>query len=84
MTRATSAVVTLDVLSSVPLPLKTLGHLAAAAGYEARGQRAEAEFYLGLGLAGLPYDLVAPDSVAGLLQTIYRIAAGTAPVRLNR
>ena len=62
----------------VPVPLKALGHLAAALGYEARGQRAEAEFYLGLGLAGLPYDLVAPASVTGLLRFIAAIAQGTA------
>ena len=35
------------------------------AGYEERGQRAEAEFYLGLALAELPYDMVAPASVTG-------------------
>ena len=63
----------------VPVPLKALGHLAAALGYEERGQRAEAEFYLGLALADLPYDLVAPASVTGrLLHLIHQIAAGTA------
>ena len=64
----------------VPVPLKALGHLAAALGYEERGQRAEAEFYLGLALAELPYDMVAPASVTGrMLRSIYQIAAGTAP-----
>lgn len=63
----------------VPVPLKALGHLAAALGYEERGQRAEAEFYLGLALAELPYDMVAPASVTGrMLRSIYQIAAGTA------
>ena len=58
----------------VPVPLKALGHLAAALGYEERGQRAEAEFYLGLALADLPYDLVAPASVTGrLLHLIHQI-----------
>lgn len=62
----------------VPVPLKALGHLAAALGYEERGQRAEAEFYLGLALAKLGDERVAPASVAGLLRLIAAIAQGTA------
>lgn len=82
----TSSLAMLHALPAAALtaPLDALGDLAAAAGYEARGARAEAEFYLGLGLAKLGREPVTPASVAGLLQTIYRIAAGTAPVRLNR
>ena len=64
--------------SALTAPLDALGDLAAAAGYEARGARAEAEFYLGLGLAKLADERVAPASVAGLLRLIAAIAQGTA------
>ena len=73
----TTALTTLDGMN-VALPLDALGDLAAAAGYEARGARAEAEFYLGLGLAKLGDERVAPASVAGLLRLIAAIAQGTA------
>ena len=66
--------------NALTFPLNALGDLAAAAGYEARGARAEAEFYLGLGLAKLGDEPVTPASVAGLLRLIAAIAQGTAAV----
>lgn len=59
------------------VPLNALAALAAAAGYEDRGDRASAEFYLGLGMARLDHTLVEPASFTGLLQTIYALARGT-------
>ena len=41
-----------------PSAAQGTGTSTAALGYEGAGQRAEAEFYLGLALAELPYDMV--------------------------
>jgi len=71
------ALTTLDDMK-VALPLDALADLAAAAGYEDRGARAEAELYLGFALAKMGHGVVAPAAVAGLLQAIYSLARGTA------
>ena len=60
------------------LPLDALADLAAAAGYEDRGDRAAAELYLGFGLAKIGHGVVAPAAVAGLLRLVYTLARGTA------
>lgn len=73
----TSRALDLPAKMTTAVPLNALADLAAAAGYEDRGARAEAEFYLGLGMVKLGDDLVTPGSVAGLLQMIYELARGS-------
>jgi len=73
----TTALTTLDGMN-VALPLDALADLAAAAGYEDRGDRAAAELYLGFALAKMGHNIVAPAAVAGLLRMIYTLARGTA------
>lgn len=72
----TSRALDLPGAMTAAVPLNALANLAAAAGYEARGARAEAEFYLGLAMVKLGDDLVTPGSVADFLQMIYKIAQG--------
>ncbi len=73
----TTRALDLPLAMTTAAPLAALADLAAAAGYEDRGARAEAEFYLGLAMAKLGDALVTPGNVAGLLQTIYEIARGS-------
>lgn len=85
VTPGPSALTTLsDIAPGMTAPLDALGDLAAAVGYEGRGARAEAEFYLGLGLSKLGSARVAPASVAGLLRLIAMIAQGTETFPRNR
>lgn len=74
----TTRALDLQLAMTTAAPFDALADLAAAAGYEDRGDRAAAEFYLGLGLAKLGDERVAPASVAGLLRLIAAIAQGTA------
>lgn len=70
-------------------PMDALARLAAAAGYEARGERAQAEHHLGMALGilsrGGESPAVTVAEVEGLLRLIAAIALGTpkpAPVAL--
>lgn len=62
-------------------PLDALARLAAAAGYEARGERVTAEHHLGMALSILSRGGESPDvtvaEVEGLLRLIAAIARGT-------
>ena len=62
-------------------PLDALARLAAAAGYEARGERVQAEHHLGMALSILSRGGNSPDvtvaEVEGLLRLIAAIAKGT-------
>lgn len=69
-------------------PLDALARLAAAAGYEARGERVQAEHHLGMALGILSrqenHREVSVAEVEGLLRLIAAIARGTpkaAPVQ---
>lgn len=64
-------------------PLDALARLAVAAGYEARGERVQAEHHLGMALGILSrqenHREVTVSEVEGLLRLIFTIAMGTPP-----
>lgn len=83
---------TLQALAELPTytmssraPLDALARLAAAAGYEARGERVQAEHHLGMALGILSRGGESPNvtvaEVEGLLRLIAAIARGTPPDR---
>lgn len=65
---------------SRPLPLDALVRLAASVGYEARGERVQAEHHLGMALGifsrGGESPLVSITEVEGLLRLIAALAQG--------
>lgn len=73
----TTRALDLQLAMTTAAPFDALADLAAAAGYEDRGDRAAAELYLGFALSKLGHGVVAPAAVAGLLQMIYTIARGS-------
>lgn len=65
---------------SRPLPLDALARLAAAVGFEARGERVQAQHHLGMALSifsrGGESPLVSVTEVEGLLRLIAALAQG--------